>query len=50
MGEREIGAVSGRVGLYVYCQERIDTVFYFLTKTVVLRGCGGESQIVCLIN
>ena len=24
MGEREIGAVSGRVGLYVYCQERID--------------------------
>ena len=24
MGEREIGAVSGRVGLSVYCQERID--------------------------
>ena len=24
MGEREIGAVSGRVGLYVYCREKID--------------------------
>ena len=23
-GEQEIGAISGRVGIYVYCQEKID--------------------------